>query len=95
MCLSIPSKVVKISDDNIATVDTMGVMRDVSLDLMPDPVEIGEYVLIHVGYAMNKIDEEDALESLKVYREILELMDAEERQRTIEEDDNCPERGTT
>ena len=95
MCLSIPSKVVEIDDDNIATVDTMGVTRQVSLDLMGEPVEIGEYVLIHVGYAMNKIDEADALESLKVYREILEIMDEEERRRTVEADDNCPQRGET
>jgi len=93
MCLSIPSKVVAIDEENIATVDTMGVTRQVSLDLMGEPVAIGEYVLIHVGYAMNKIDEADAMESLKVYREILEIMDAEERQRVIEEDDNCPQRG--
>jgi hydrogenase expression/formation protein HypC len=93
MCLSIPSKVVEIDDDNIATVDTMGVTRQVSLDLMSDPVEIGEYVLIHVGYAMNKIDEADALESLKVYREILEIMDEEERRQAVEADDNCPQRG--
>lgn len=95
MCLSIPSKVVEIDEQNMATVDTMGIKRQVSLDLMPEPVEIGEYVLIHVGFAMNKIDEEDALESLKVYREILEIMDEEERQRVIEEDDNCPDRGAT
>ena len=75
MCLSIPSKVVEINDENVATVDTMGVKRQVSLDLMGEPVAIGEYVLIHVGFVMNKIDEEDALESLKVYREILEIMD--------------------
>jgi len=42
---------------------------------------------------MNKIDEEDALESLRVYNEILEKMDEQERQRVIEEDDNCPNRG--
>jgi hydrogenase expression/formation protein HypC len=76
MCLSIPSKVTAIeSESNIATVDTMGVERKVSLDLLGDPVAIGDYVLIHVGFAMNKIDEADALESLKVYREILEQMD--------------------
>ncbi len=76
MCLSIPSKVTAIeTESNIATVDTMGVERKVSLDLLGDPVEIGDYVLIHVGFAMNKIDEADALESLKVYREILEKMD--------------------
>lgn len=93
MCLSIPSKVVEIDENNMATVDTMGITRQVSLDLMGEPVAIGEYVLIHVGFAMNKIDEEDALESLKVYKEILEIMDEEERQRVIEADDNCPERG--
>jgi hydrogenase expression/formation protein HypC len=53
----------------------MGVSRQVSLDLLGDPVSIGDYVLIHVGFAMNKIDEADALESLKVYREILDTMD--------------------
>lgn len=76
MCLSIPSKITAIeTESNIATVDTMGVERQVSLDLLGDPVAIGDYVLIHVGFAMNKIDEEDALESLKVYKEILEKMD--------------------
>ena len=76
MCLSIPSKVTAIeTESNIATVDTMGVERKVSLDLIAEPVAIGDYVLIHVGFAMNKIDEADALESLKVYREILEKMD--------------------
>ena len=76
MCLSIPSKVTAIeTESNIATVDTMGVERKVSLDLLGEPVAIGDYVLIHVGFAMNKIDEADALESLKVYREILEQMD--------------------
>lgn len=78
MCLSIPSKVIQIDDANIATVDTMGVQRQVSLDLMPEVVNIGDYVLIHVGFAMNKIDREDALESLKLYREMVELMDAED-----------------
>lgn len=76
MCLSIPSKITAIeSESNIATVDTMGVSRRVSLDLISEPVAIGDYVLIHVGFAMNRIDEEDALESLKVYREILSTMD--------------------
>jgi hydrogenase expression/formation protein HypC len=90
MCLSIPSKVVAIDEDNVATVDTMGVTRQVSLDLMADPVAIGEYVLIHVGYAMSRIDEEDALESLKVYREILEIMDEEQG----EEGESRSERGS-
>ena len=89
MCLSIPSKVVKIDEDNVATVDTMGIQRLVSLDLMGEEVGIGDYVLIHVGYAMSKIDEEDALESLKVYREIIERMEEAQRRELIEADDAC------
>ena len=94
MCLSIPSKVTKIDkESNIATVDTMGVSREASLDLMAeDEVKIGDYVLLHIGFIMNKIDEEDALASLETYREILEKMDEEDRQRAILEDDECPNR---
>ncbi len=92
MCLSIPSKVIEIDEDNIATVDTMGVRRQISLDLMGEDLQIGDYVLIHVGYAMSKIDEEDALESLKLYREIIEQMDENEKRQLIEEDDSCPSR---
>ncbi len=77
MCLSIPSKIDEILPDNYAIVDTMGVKRKVSLDLMPEPVEVGDYVLIHVGYAMTKMSEEDALESLKVYEEIIQKLEEE------------------
>ena len=95
MCLSIPSKVVKIDkENNIATVDTMGVQRDASLDLMhEDAVQIGDYVLLHIGFIMNKIDEEDALLSLETYREIIEAMDEEDRQRAILDGDECQNRG--
>ena len=95
MCLSIPSKVVKIDKErNTATVDTMGVTREAGLDLMEeDDVKVGDYVLLHIGFIMNKIDEEDALESLKVYREILEKLDEEDRKKLVLEDDNCDNRG--
>jgi len=94
MCLSIPSKVVSVDrEKNTVVVDTMGVKREAGLDLMEEgSVKIGDYVLIHVGFVMNKIDEEDALESLKVYNEILEKMDGEERWRAVIDGDNC-ERG--
>lgn len=94
MCLSIPSKVVSIdTENNIATVDTMGVQRTAGLDLMEEgSVQIGDYVLLHIGFIMNKIDEEDALESLRVYQEILEKLDEEERRAMVLEDDNCPGR---
>ena len=90
MCLSIPSKVIKISDDNIATTDTMGIQREVSLDLMADEIEVGDYILIHVGFAMNKIDKEEALASLEVYQEMVEAMEEEDRKRIVEEAENCP-----
>jgi len=96
VCLSIPSKVVKVSDDKtMCTVDTMGVQRDANLMMMDDEdVKVGDYVLLHIGFVMNKIDEEEALASIETYREILELMDEEERERVILEDDECPNRGT-
>jgi len=78
MCLSIPSKVVEIDENNMATVDTMGVKRQVTLDLIGELVEVGEYVLIHVGFAMNKISTEEALESLRIYEEIVDMMDTNE-----------------
>ena len=76
MCLSIPSKVIEIDENNVATVETLGVTRKVSLDLISEEVKVGEYVLIHVGYAMQKIDTQFALESLEVYQKIAEDMGA-------------------
>ncbi|WP_148785260.1 HypC/HybG/HupF family hydrogenase formation chaperone [Campylobacter concisus] len=76
MCLSIPSKVIEIDENNVATVETLGVTRKVSLDLISEEIKVGEYVLIHVGYAMQKIDTQFALESLEVYQKIAEDMDA-------------------
>ena len=76
MCLSIPSKVIEIDENNVATVETLGVTRKVSLDLISEEGKVGEYVLIHVGYAMQKIDTQFALESLEVYQKIAEDMDA-------------------
>ena len=74
MCLSIPSKVVEIDENNYATVDTMGVERKVTLDLIAEPVNVGDYVLIHVGFAMNKISKEEAEDSIAAYNEIAEAM---------------------
>jgi len=74
MCLSIPSKVISIDENNYAIVDTLGVKRGVSLDLIAEEVKVGEYVLIHVGFAMEKIDTEYALQSLEEYRKIADMM---------------------
>ena len=92
MCLSIPSKVTKIDKErNIATIDTMGVSREASLDLMEKgSVEVGDYVLLHIGFIMNKIDEAEALSSLEAYEEVLKIMEDDELERTIIDSDNCP-----
>ncbi|PHR56030.1 MAG: HypC/HybG/HupF family hydrogenase formation chaperone [Arcobacter sp.] len=95
MCLSIPSKVVKISEDEtMCTVDTMGVRRDANLMMMGDgDVVIGDYVLLHIGFVMNKIDEKEAMASINTYKEILAHMDEEDKKRAILEDDECEARG--
>ncbi|WP_297891299.1 HypC/HybG/HupF family hydrogenase formation chaperone [Shewanella sp.] len=78
MCLSIPSQVVAIdAERQSVTVDTLGVRRDVSSHLMTEPLEIGDYVLIHIGFVMNKIDKEDAKQSLELYKEIVTKLESE------------------
>ena len=79
MCLAIPSKVVAIdSERNMATLDTMGVTREASLDLMQESVSIGDYVLLHIGYVMAKINEEEAKLSLETYAAIIKAIQEEE-----------------
>ncbi|NLK66012.1 MAG: HypC/HybG/HupF family hydrogenase formation chaperone [Campylobacteraceae bacterium] len=75
MCLSIPSKVLEIDENNFAIVETLGVKRGVSLDLIGEPVNVGEYVLIHVGFAMEKIDTKAAEDSIKMYEKIAKAME--------------------
>lgn len=70
MCLGIPGKVIEI-ERNVAKVDVGGVSRDISLDLCPD-VSVGEYVLIHTGFAIQKVDEEEAKETLDLLRQMAE-----------------------
>jgi hydrogenase expression/formation protein HypC len=71
MCLAIPSKIVEILDNNIAIVDTMGVRRKASLELLNPKPNVGDYVLLHVGFAIEVLSEEDAIESIKLFEEVL------------------------
>ncbi|BAJ55479.1 HypC/HybG/HupF family hydrogenase formation chaperone [Helicobacter pylori] len=73
MCLAIPSKVIAIND-NVALLETLGVQREASLDLMSESVKVGDYVLLHIGYVMSKIDEKEALESIALYQEMIAKM---------------------
>lgn len=74
MCLAVPSKIISI-DNILATVDIMGARRDVSIILVPDEVAVGDYVLVHAGFALKKIDEAAAQESIRLIREYESLMD--------------------
>jgi hydrogenase expression/formation protein HypC len=65
MCLAIPGKVIDISDTDSALVDVVGVRRRVDLGLLQDDRPVpGDWVLIHVGFAMSKISDQDALEQM-------------------------------
>lgn len=70
MCLAVPSKIVEINE-YMGIVDVDGVKSEVGLHLIENP-EVGDYVIIHAGFAINKIDENEALEALKIFREIAE-----------------------
>ena len=64
----------------MATIDVDGVKREASLLLVENP-EVGEYVIVHAGFAISKINEEDALESLKLMREAVSLMVDDNKQK--------------
>ncbi len=75
MCLGVPMQVRKI-DGFVATCEAKGVERDVSLFMMQDnPVEVGDYVMIHVGYAIQKITEQEAHSAWELFDEIIAEMD--------------------
>ncbi len=71
MCLAIPGKIVEIIDEEnrIAKVEIGGVRRGVNIGMLDDVV-IGDYVLVHVGFAMSKIDEKQAEETLRLLQEL-------------------------
>ena len=69
MCLAIPARVVEINDGDQAIVDLGGVRKDVSLALVED-VAVGDYVIVHVGYALNKLDPEEAAKTLALFAEM-------------------------
>ena len=77
MCLSIPARITEITQRDsllMGTVDFGGVAREVCLDYVPE-AKVGQYVLIHVGFAISLLDEEEALATLALLREMAELED--------------------
>jgi hydrogenase expression/formation protein HypC len=76
MCLAIPGKITAIADDGgllrMGTVDFGGVTREVCLAYVPDAM-VGTYVIVHVGFAISQLDEEEAQETLRLLREMGDL----------------------
>ena len=72
MCLGVPGKIIEIKK-NVAKVDVGGFLREISIELCPE-VSIGEYVLIHTGFAIQKVDEEEAKETLELLKKMAEAI---------------------
>lgn len=72
MCLAIPARVESLDEDRLATVDILGVRRQVAVDLVPK-VQVGDFVLVHAGFAIEVVDEQFAQETLDIIREFPEL----------------------
>jgi len=70
MCIAIPSRIVSI-DDQMATVDVHGARREVSLMLLQDEAAIDDYVLVHAGFAIQRIDRQAGEETLELFAQIL------------------------
>lgn len=72
MCLAIPALITELQEDRMATVDILGVTRDISLDLTP-AAQVGNYVLVHAGFAIEIVDEAFAQETLDLIRQFPDL----------------------
>lgn len=75
MCLGVPGKIIEIEDNEglrMAKVDFGGIFREACLDFVPE-AQIGDYCVIHVGFAISLLSEEEAMETLELLREISDI----------------------
>ena len=80
MCIAAPAHVLEINrEDNFLIADFGGDRQQAKLDLLPE-VEVGDYVLIHAGFAIEKLSEEAAKESLEAWEELLEVLEEEDKE---------------
>jgi len=76
MCLAIPSMVVDVDPAaNTLLIETMGIQKTISSDVLDEAVVKGDYVLVHVGYAIGKINKEEALKTINLFKEMMENID--------------------
>ena len=74
MCVAVPTKIVSVEDDT-AVVDVSGARRAISLLLMEDKINVGDYILVHAGFAIRKLDEDYAKETIELFNKILETQE--------------------
>ena len=87
MCLGIPGRIVEIRDDGgfpMGVVDFGGVKREVCLAYLAGEVGVGDYAIVHVGFAISKVDEEEAKRTFEVLREMSQLDELEWMQEVAE-----------
>ncbi len=93
MCLGIPGRIVEIRDDGgfpMGVVDFGGVKREVCLAYLAGEVDVGDYAIVHVGFAISKVDEEEAKRTFEVLREMSQLEELEWVQEVAEKSLNPP-----
>lgn len=74
MCLAVPMEITNINAElNVADVEIGGVKRQVRLDIIDEPPGVGDFVIVHAGFALRRLDREDALETIKLFQENLRL----------------------
>ena len=74
MCLAVPMRIVELKDGGMARVEAMGAERDAALDLTPQ-AQVGDYVLVHAGFAIEVVDEQYAAETLELIQTMADLVE--------------------
>ena len=72
MCLAVPGQIIGVREElgtRMATISFDGIHKDICLAYLPD-IDVGDYAIVHVGFAISKIDEESALETLQMFRDL-------------------------
>ncbi|HOW05680.1 HypC/HybG/HupF family hydrogenase formation chaperone [Methanospirillum hungatei] len=73
MCIAIPAEILEIRDDNTALVDFGSLKQDIRIDLVD--VSVGDFVLVHVGFAIQKVNRDEALETRELFRQCYAAME--------------------
>ena len=71
MCIAFPGKIMSIDENNYALIDIGGTKREACLDIIDEPVAVGDFVICHAGYAIHKVDEDLAKEKLDLLKELI------------------------